>query len=89
MKRLENHWLFKVSGVIETTQLICSANQLTGFCMMGTLVIKGLNKYGYHYQQARRRGLLTESDLKLYMKFAKEIKNTMAMDSGRLEYAFI
>ena len=57
--------------------------------MMGTLVIKGLNKYGYHYRQARRRGLLTESDLKLYMKFAKEMKNTMAMDSGRLEYAFI
>ena len=56
---------------------------------MGTLVIKGLNKYGYHYRQARRRGLLTERDLKLYMKFAKEMKNTMAMDSGRLEYAFI
>ena len=57
--------------------------------MMGTLVIKGLNKYGYHYRQASRRGLLTESDLKLHMKFAKEIKNTMAMDSGRLGYAFI
>ena len=56
--------------------------------MMGTLVIKGLNKYGYH-RQASRRGLLTESDLKLHMKFAKEIKNTMAMDSGRLGYAFI
>ena len=30
-----------------------------------------LNKYGYHYRQARRKGLLTESDLKLRMKFAK------------------
>ena len=27
---------------IETSQLICSANQLTGFYMMGTLVVKGL-----------------------------------------------
>ena len=28
---------------IETCQLICSANQLTGSYMMGTLVVKGLN----------------------------------------------
>ena len=27
---------------IETSQLICKANQLTGFYMMGTLVVKGL-----------------------------------------------
>ena len=27
---------------IETSQLICSANQLTGLYMMGTLVVKGL-----------------------------------------------
>ena len=27
---------------IETSQLICRANQLTGFHMMGTLVAKGL-----------------------------------------------
>ena len=33
-----------------------------------------LNKYGYHYQQARRMGLLRENDLKLRMKFAKDIK---------------
>ena len=33
-----------------------------------------LNKYGYHYRQARRKGLLTENDLKLRMKFAKDIK---------------
>ena len=26
---------------IETSQLICRANQLTGFYMMGTLVVKG------------------------------------------------
>ena len=29
---------------IETSQLICSANQLTGFCMRETLAFKGLNK---------------------------------------------
>ena len=28
---------------IETSQLICSANQLTGFYMMGTLVVKRSN----------------------------------------------
>ena len=28
---------------IGTSQLICRANQLTGFYMMGTLVVKGLN----------------------------------------------
>ena len=30
---------------IETSQLIFRANQLTGFYMMGTLVVKGLNKF--------------------------------------------
>ena len=33
-----------------------------------------LNKYGYHFRQARLKGLLTENDLKLRMKFAKDIK---------------
>ena len=33
-----------------------------------------LNKYGYHYRQARRKGLLTENNLKLPMKFAKDIR---------------
>ena len=28
---------------IETSQLICSENQLTGFYMMGTLAVKGLS----------------------------------------------
>ena len=37
-------------------------------------VSRALNKYGYHYQQASRKGLLTENDLKLHMKFAKDIK---------------
>ena len=32
-----------------------------------------LNKYGYHYRQARRKGLLTENDLKLRIK-KKDIK---------------
>ena len=26
----------------ETSQLICRANQLTGFCMMGPVVVKGI-----------------------------------------------
>ena len=30
------------SHYIETSQLICIANQLTGFYMMGTLAVKGL-----------------------------------------------
>ena len=33
-----------------------------------------LNKYGYHYRQARLKGLLKENDLKLSVKFAKDIK---------------
>ena len=28
---------------IETSQLVCNGNQLTGFYTMGTLVFKGLN----------------------------------------------
>ena len=39
-----------------------------------------LNKDGYHYRQARRKGLLTESELKLRMKFAKDI--TKYYDDG-------
>ena len=50
-------------------------------------VLRVLNKYGYHYGQARLKGLLTEKDLKLHMKFAKDIKKYY--DNGRLEHAFI
>ena len=39
-----------------------------------------LNKYGYHYRQARRKRLLTENGLKLRMKFAKDI--TKYYDDG-------
>ena len=34
--------------LIETSQLICSANQLTGFYMMGTLAVKGLTLANTH-----------------------------------------
>ena len=34
---------------IETSQLICSANQLIGFYMMGTLAVKGLIESQYDY----------------------------------------
>ena len=30
---------------IETSQLICRTNQLSGFCLKGILVVKGLNQY--------------------------------------------
>ena len=30
---------------IETSQLICSENQLSGFYIMGSLVVKGLNNF--------------------------------------------
>ena len=30
----------------ETSQSICEANQLTGFYMMGTLLVRGLNQKG-------------------------------------------
>ena len=43
-------------------------------------VRRELNKYGYHYRQAKRKGLLTESDFKLHMKFAKGI--TKYYDDG-------
>ena len=33
-----------------------------------------LNKCGYHYRQAMRKGLLIEKDLKLRMKFARDMK---------------
>ena len=37
--------------IIDTSELICSANQLTGFYMMGTLVVKGLKQYQEMFQQ--------------------------------------
>ena len=33
-----------------------------------------LNKYGYHYRQARGKELLTGNNLKLHMKLAKDIQ---------------
>ena len=37
--------------IIDTSELICSANQLTGFYMIGTLVVKGLKQYRDMFQQ--------------------------------------
>ena len=42
-KRLFKPFNDQCSHHIETSQLICSANQLISFYMMGTLVVKGLN----------------------------------------------
>ena len=50
------------------------------------------NKHGYHYLQARHKGLLTENDLKLRTKLIKDFmcyKSTMTMGCCRLEHAFI
>ena len=40
--QVAKHWLFHDGGScpIETSPLICSANQLTGFCIIGTSVMK-------------------------------------------------
>ena len=46
IRKLQCHKPFndQCSYHIETSQLICRANQLTGFYMMGTLVVEGLIK---------------------------------------------
>ena len=38
----DQHFNDQISHHIETSKLICSANQLTGFYMMGTLLDEGL-----------------------------------------------
>ena len=35
--------MINVPHCIETSQLICNANQLTGFYMMGSIVVNGLS----------------------------------------------
>ena len=42
-RRYSGNVQWQCSHHIETGQLICSANQLTGFYMMGILVVKWLN----------------------------------------------
>ena len=63
----------------------------SNFILVFPLFMTGLYagwKYGHHYRQARHKGLLKEKDLRLRMKFAKDLKDTMMMDCGHLEYAF-
>ena len=50
---------------IETSQLICRANQLTGFYVRGTLTIKGLKAWLIGAALALQRKLEVESDNKL------------------------
>ena len=52
-------------------------------------IYRVLDKYEYHYRQARRKGLLTENDFKLRMNLQKTQKSTMTMGCGRLEYVFV
>ena len=42
-KRLRFNLLSASVAYIETSQVICYANQLTGFYMTGTLALNGLN----------------------------------------------
>ena len=49
LKYFVNLLMTNVPHHIETSQLICSANQLTGFYVMKTLVVKRL-KYAIKYQ---------------------------------------
>ena len=42
-KRLHFNLLSASVAYIETSQVICYANQLTGFYMRGTLALNGLN----------------------------------------------
>ena len=51
------------SSHIETNQLVCSANQLTGFYMRGTLVVKGLIEY-------KQRNIFLQNS---WRKWGKEI----------------
>ena len=39
---MQFHFIDQCPHDIETSQLICRANHLTGFCMIGTLVVKEL-----------------------------------------------
>ena len=39
---------------IETSQLICCANQLTGFCMRATLAFNGLSSLNIRGEVSRR-----------------------------------
>ena len=47
---------------IETSQLICCTNQLTGLYMTATLAFTGLNKNYYE-------GFIQETNKKLYIKY--------------------
>ena len=76
---------------MHVTKMVILLQKESNFILVFPLFMIGLYagwKYGYHYKQARRKGLLTEKDLRLRMKFAKDIKDTMTMGCGHLEYAF-
>ena len=49
--QVAKHWLFHDGGScpIETSPLICSANQWTGFCMIGTSVMKDSRRFSSTY----------------------------------------
>ena len=48
------HFNDQCSHHIETSQLICSANQLIGFYMMGTLAVKGFKLCQNFYHEDYR-----------------------------------
>ena len=47
-----------------------------------------LNKHGYYYLQARRKGLLKETDLSQRVKFAKNMKKQYSRDVWKKHIAF-
>lgn len=47
-----------------------------------------LNKHGYYYLQARRKGLLKETDLRQRVKFAKNMKKQYSRDVWKKHVAF-
>ena len=56
-----------IALILETSQLICSANQLTGFYMAATLALNGLK-----YRSSHPEMFLEKSVLKISSKFTGE-----------------
>ena len=59
--KTENYWNFNSFCPIETSLLICKENQLAGFYMIGTFVMKELNK-GMFVICFKKGGLSDQND---------------------------
>ena len=47
-------------------------------------VRRQLNRNGYEYLQARKKGVLTEKDIAKRLEFAKDVKKLKILISGRM-----